>query len=124
MSSIQDTSYSRHVTVADPRLERIQPGAALIRRARAHAALTQLELAELVGTTQSAISRWERGHDEPRLSTLAAILRACGLRLVLDAEVDDVDRAQLRQQLAMSPDERLASVVNLSRALASARPAG
>ena len=96
-------------------------GSELIHSARLHAGLTQGQLAQRIGTTQSAVSRWERGHDEPRLSSLSAILRACGLRLVLRAEVDDVDRAQVRQQLAMSPDERLASVANLSRMLASAR---
>ena len=99
----------------------VRCGSELIQSARVHAGLTQGQLAQRIGTTQSAVSRWERGHDEPRLSSLSAILRACGLRLVLRAEVDDVDRAQVRQQLAMSPDERLASVVNLSRMLASAR---
>ncbi len=95
--------------------------ASLIRTARSAAALTQRELAERIGTTQSAVSRWERGHDEPRLSTLDAIVAACGFRLVLDIEPDDVDRAQIRQQLALSPEERLASVTNLSRMLAVAK---
>ena len=95
--------------------------AELIRGARVEAGLTQAALAERLGTTQSVVSRWERCGDEPRLSTLARILRACGRRLVLSTEADDVDRAQIRQQLAMSPAERLASVTNLSRMLASAR---
>jgi transcriptional regulator with XRE-family HTH domain len=95
--------------------------AGLIRAARAQAGLTQAALAERLGTTQSVVSRWERGGDEPRLSTLARVLRACGLRLVLSTEADDVDRAQIRQQLAMSPAERLASVTNVSRMRASAR---
>lgn len=90
-----------------------------IRRWRLSAGLTQAELAARLGTTQSAVSRWERGHDEPRLGTLADILAACGLRgeLVIDV---DVDRAQIRQQLAMSPRQRLASSVNVSRMLAGA----
>lgn len=96
----------------------------LIRRVRTGASLTQAELARRLGTTQSAVSRWERGHDEPRVTTLAAVLAACGRRLALRAEPDDVDRAQLRQQLAMTPSQRLASVVNLSRTLASVRRAG
>lgn len=94
----------------------------LIHDARVEAGLSQAELAGRVGTTQSAISRWERGHDEPRLSTVVSVLAACGLVLRLSVGVDDVDRAQIRQQLAMSPTERLASVVNISRTLASARP--
>lgn len=98
--------------------------ASLIRGARHEAGLSQATLAARLGTTQSAISRWEAGRDEPRIASLAAILTACGLRLSLVVETadDGVDRAQIRQQLAMTPDERLASVVNLSAALATARP--
>ena len=96
---------------------------ALIRDARRFAGISQQQLADRVGTTQSAVSRWERGHDEPRIGTLSRILTACGLRLVLAAEPDDVDRAQIRQQLAMSPEDRLAGVVNFSRMLASAKRA-
>ena len=96
----------------------------MIREARQASGLSQAALAERLSTTQSAVSRWERGHDEPRLSTLDSILRACGRRLVLASEVaalDDVDRAQIRQQLAMTPDERLASVTNISTFVTSAR---
>lgn len=97
------------------------PSAAMIRHSRRAASLTQAELAQRVGTTQSAVSRWESGQDEPRLTTLAAILAACGLRLVLQTQADDVDRAQIRQQLALSPADRLKSVTNLSHTLASAK---
>jgi len=98
--------------------------APMIRQARQESGLSQAALAEKLSTTQSAVSRWERGHDEPRLSTLDSILRACGRRLVLASEVaDDVDRAQIRQQLAMTPDERLASVTNVSAFVSSARRA-
>jgi transcriptional regulator with XRE-family HTH domain len=93
---------------------------ALLGRARRAAGLSQAELARRLGTTQSAVSRWERGREEPRLSTLASILRACGLRFLLTVE-DDVDRAQIREQLAMTPMQRLRSVANVSRTLASAR---
>lgn len=96
--------------------------AELIGQLRAAAALTQAELAERLGTKQPTISRWESGADEPRLSTLRRIAAATGHRLSLHVEPDDVDRSQLRQQLAMSPEDRLASVVNLSRFLADARP--
>ena len=88
--------------------------AELVRNSRIRSGLSQQELADRVGTTQSAVSRWERGHDEPRLRTLSEIARACGMRLVIDIE-EDVDRAQIRQQLSLSPVDRLASVVNLSR---------
>ena len=93
--------------------------AEMIRSARKDAALSQAELAERLATTQSAVSRWERGHDEPRISTLRSILQACGRRLVLES-VDDVDRAQIRQQLAMTPEQRLASVTNVSHFVGAA----
>ena len=50
-----------------------------------------------------------------------ASFAACGRRLAITVEDDDVDRSQIRQQLAMTPAERLASVTNLSRTLATAR---
>lgn len=93
----------------------------LVLAARRAAGMTQQQLAERLGTTQSVISRWERGHDEPRLSTLAAIARATGRRLHVELVDDGVDRTQIRQQLALTPAERLASVTNLSHALATAR---
>jgi transcriptional regulator with XRE-family HTH domain len=93
----------------------------LIRSAREEAQLTQAALADRIGTKQSVVSRWERGRDEPRLSTLVRIMHACGLSVVVGVEPDDVDRAQIRQQLAMTPSERLASVANVSRTLATAR---
>lgn len=96
----------------------------MIREARQGSGLSQAALAQRLSTTQSAVSRWERGHDEPRLSTLDAILRACGRQLVLTSQTavpDDVDRAQIRQQLAMTPEERLASVTNVSAFVASAQ---
>ncbi len=85
-----------------------------IRSIRSSADLTQAELADRLATTQSAVSRWERGHDEPRLSTFAAIVRACGYSASI-AVRDDVDRAQIREHLAMSPADRLRSVANVSQ---------
>jgi transcriptional regulator with XRE-family HTH domain len=93
----------------------------LVRRARRHAGLTQSELAERLGTTQSAVSRWERGGDEPRLATLANIAAACGLTVSVSLD-DGIDRAQIRQHLALSPTERLRSVANTSRLRAVAVP--
>lgn len=90
-----------------------------IRRWREAAGLSQSQLASRLGTAQSAVSRWEHGHDEPRLSTLVTILSACGLRAELMVD-RDVDRAQIRQQLELSPCERLASSVNVSRLRARA----
>lgn len=110
-------------TLATRRLIDLATGP-LVREARTRAGLSQGDLAERLGTTQSAVSRWEHGHDEPRLSRLAAILAACGVRAdVTFAPDDGVDRTQIRQQLAMSPADRLASVSNVSRFVNEARRA-
>ncbi len=95
----------------------------LIRDVRRRAGLSQGALAEVVGTTQSAVSRWERGHDMPRADTLVQILRACGFEADVVARPRDtgVDRAQIRNTLSMPPERRLASSVNVSRMLAGAR---
>jgi transcriptional regulator with XRE-family HTH domain len=53
---------------------------------------SQAELAERIGTTQSAISEFEGGRCEPRLSTLQRYARALGLLVdvrVVTAEVPD-----------------------------------
>ena len=101
-------------------LDRSADLAGLVRLARRHAGLTQIELAERLGTTQSAVSRWERGGDEPRLSTFAEIVRACGLSASIVVD-DGVDLAQIRQHLLMTPAERLQSVANVSALRATAR---
>ena len=46
--------------------------------------LSQRELAELVGTTQSAIARLERGGRPPRIDTLLRIANALDCDLVVD----------------------------------------
>lgn len=53
---------------------------------RTEKGLSQRELAELVGTTQSAIARLERGGRPPRIDTLLNIADAldCDLRVELD----------------------------------------
>jgi transcriptional regulator with XRE-family HTH domain len=97
----------------------------LVAEARAAAGLTQTGLATAIGTTQSVISRWERGADSPRVDTLVRILRACGYEpdLVLRPADDGIDREQIRASLAMTPAQRLASSVNVSRLRARARRA-
>jgi transcriptional regulator with XRE-family HTH domain len=96
----------------------------LVRDAREEAGLTQAALAEAITTKQSVVSRWEHGDDTPRLDTLVRILRACGFEADLTLRRhDDVDRAQIREQLAMSPRDRLRSVENVSRMKTLARRA-
>lgn len=62
--------------------------AGLLRRARADAGLTQARLAELAGTTQSAIAAYEAGAREPTVPVLSRMLAAAGARLELDVAPD------------------------------------
>lgn len=97
----------------------------LIRAARSEAGLTQRQLAERLQTTQSAVARWEAGGDVPRLDKLDQILRACGIELDLRfRRHSDVDRALIRQHLAISPSSRSRSQSNASRLLSTARRVG
>lgn len=53
-------------------------------RARAEAGLTQAEVAERAGTTQSAIARLEAGRVSPSVATLRKYAAAVGKRLRVD----------------------------------------
>ncbi len=67
-------------------LEDARSRSALLRSlidARKAEGLTQATVAEQMGTTQSAISDFEGGTSDPRLSTLHRYARAVGRRLVL-----------------------------------------
>lgn len=58
----------------------------LIREAREAAGLTQAELAERLGTTQSAVARLESGRSAPTVATLDRVAAALGLRLSVRLE--------------------------------------
>jgi len=53
----------------------------LLREAREAAAITQIELAERLGQTQSFVSKVERGDRRLDLIQLRTILRHCGVTL-------------------------------------------
>jgi transcriptional regulator with XRE-family HTH domain len=55
----------------------------LVHRLRVEAGLTQAELAERMGTTQSAIARMEGGGTRPTLETLEKLAVAIGGELVV-----------------------------------------
>lgn len=90
-----------------------------VRDARRDGSLTQRDLAERVGTSQSAIASLERGDSNPTVETLVRCAAAAGFALhvtlvplpVADAVVErykrDVDRSLLRENLRKSVDERL-----------------
>ena len=81
----------------------------VIREARQAAGLTQSELAERLGTTQSAIARLESERSNPRVATLAGALSACDRRLTIDAArlSSDIDETLVASQLRLSPAERI-----------------
>ncbi|MFL5896478.1 MAG: helix-turn-helix domain-containing protein [Thermoleophilaceae bacterium] len=62
-------------------------------RQRALRELSQRELAELCGTTQSAIARLERSARPPRIDTLLRIANA----LDCDLRIDLVSRTRMRK---------------------------
>src|SRR5829696_6467658 len=82
----------------------------LVRDARKSAELTQAQLAERAGVTQSVVARLERGGGNPTFLTLERVLHAAGHRLELSAVhqgLTTVDETLIRQQLELSPAERI-----------------
>ncbi|MCP4962240.1 MAG: helix-turn-helix transcriptional regulator [Actinomycetia bacterium] len=59
----------------------------LVHRLRTEAGLTQAELAERMGTTQSAIARMEGGGTRPTLESLEKVAAAVGKDLVVGVGV-------------------------------------
>lgn len=75
-----------------------------IRSARLRAGLTQRELAERLGTTQSAIARLEAADSNPTVSTLERVLDATGHRMFLAASRagPGVDETLIAQRMRRS----------------------
>lgn len=80
----------------------------LIKEARRRADLTQRELAELLGTTQAQIARWEMGKTSPSFDRVVDAIRACGFDLAVSiATPDDQHALQIEHSLRMTTSERL-----------------
>jgi len=99
--------------------------ATLLRQARTRAGLSQRALARRANTAQSVIARIERGQTSPTWETLERLLDAAGVDISAQLEprvvvgshmLDDVPRI-----LAMTPEQRLEEVRNVSRFLHEAR---
>jgi len=78
----KDTTY---VEAFDALREEYAIAAALI-AARTQAGLTQAQLADRMGTTQSAVARLESGRARPSTATLEKVAKATGTRLRLSFE--------------------------------------
>ena len=93
----------------------------LIHEGRRRAGLTQTQLAERAGTTQSGIARWESGRTAASLDDVLRLLRLCDLDLELAVVPRDVsDLAQAERLRELSGQERLernARIVRQLRAL-------
>ena len=80
----------------------------LVREARRRASLSQRELAERLGTTQSAVARLERGGTEPSFSRVNQAVRACGLELLPQlVAADDSDWSVASTNLTLDTDARV-----------------
>jgi transcriptional regulator with XRE-family HTH domain len=101
-------------------------GGSIISEARRRAGLTQADLGARLGTTQSAIARWETGKAEPSFTAVIRAVRACGLELdVRLLPGDDSDAGLIEQLLALSPRQRVdhhQRLLDTARRLQAARP--
>lgn len=96
---------------------------AQLREARRQRGLDQAALARRAGTTQTYVSRIERGDVSPSLRTLARLLHAMGLEPVLETRplspgnvsLDDL-HADYRE---LTPEERIGQAMELSDLLSA-----
>jgi transcriptional regulator with XRE-family HTH domain len=97
----------------------------LVREARRRAGLSQRELAERAGTTQSAIARLETGRSTPSFDNVLRLVRLCGLDLdVMLVERDASDWAQAQRVRSLTPDQRVRRADRIARQIRALRRAG
>jgi transcriptional regulator with XRE-family HTH domain len=110
----------------------MKSAASIVRTARREAGLTQKELADRMGTTQSAVARLEAKGANPRLKTLEKAVRATGRNLEIDAPAfpsGSIDESLTARYVRATPAVRLRSFVRSYEsvrelALAAARSRG
>lgn len=96
----------------------MKSAASIVRTARREARLTQKELADRMGTTQSAVARLEAKGANPRLKTLEMAVRATGRHLAVDVSdypPGNVDESLIVRQLRLTPSERVESLEHMYR---------
>lgn len=81
--------------------------------------MSQRALSARTGIAEATIARIETGRDNPRVDTLERLLRACGdsLEAVPRAGVG-IDRTEIRELLALTPAERVATLAEEATVLA------
>jgi transcriptional regulator with XRE-family HTH domain len=97
-------------------------GSLLMREARLRAGLSPRILADRLGTSHAAISRWERGIVKPTWETVNQAARACMLEVqVRLVERDDDELSRLRERLRLTPAQRVADLTAFVRFVERAR---
>ena len=95
--------------------------ASLLRQARTRAGLSQRGLARRAGTAQSVVARIESGQTSPTWETLERLLEAAGVQMRAQIESQVVVGSHMLEDvpriLAMTPEQRLEEVKNLSEFL-------
>jgi len=92
--------------------------AALVRRARHSAGLTQRALARRSSIPQPTIAAIETGHQDPRFETFRALVESCGRDVTaLVRPGQGVDRTQIRELLRLTPGQRLRLAAQDARGL-------
>jgi transcriptional regulator with XRE-family HTH domain len=89
-------------------------GRTIVREARRRAGLTQAELADRAGTTQSSIARLETGATDASLARIDLLVRACGFDLLVELDrgrIDPDEWQRARRNLALTPDQRVRNIV-------------
>lgn len=95
--------------------------ATVVKGARRQSGLTQAQLAERMGTTQSVVARLESRDSNPRLATLRRAIEATGqeLELVTRSRASTVDESMISANLRVPTSERLARFAQAYASVAS-----
>lgn len=97
----------------------------ILHSARTRAGLSQRALAARAGTTQSVVTRIERGQASPTWETLTRLLAATGFDLDTRITMRPVARSHMLDDvsriLRLTPEQRLEEVANVSRFTSTVR---
>ena len=96
-----------------------------VREARKRARMTQRELAEKAGTTQSAIARLESGKTAPTFDNVLRLVRLCGMDLdIMLVEYDGSDWAQAQRLAGLTSAQRWDRAAHVAEQMRMFRTAG
>jgi|AntRauTorcE11897_2_1112592.scaffolds.fasta_scaffold146407_2 transcriptional regulator with XRE-family HTH domain len=97
----------------------------LLHEARQKAGLTQRELAERAGTSQSVVGRIESGATNPTVETLNHLISTAGFELHTELVIRPVENSHMLDDveriLQLTPEERLEEVKAANKFLNAAQ---